>query len=193
MADKPTEETQAAPKKSKKLLIIILAVVLLAGAGGGGFWFMKSKKAAQEQAGEEEEAPAAHAKKKAKIFVNLDPFTINLADKDTDRFGQVTMVLEVASNEIGEELKSQMPAVRNSILLLLTSKTSTQLLTVAGKETLAAEVAEQTGQHLGWHPPEEHGEDAEETDSKGKKTKRKAPKPKPNPVEAVHFAQFIVQ
>lgn len=193
MADKPAEESQAAPKKSKKLLIIILAVVLLAGGGGGAFFFMKSKKAAAEHAAEEEEAPVAHGKKKAKIFVNLDPFTVNLADRDTDRFAQVTMVLEVGTNESGEELKSQMPAVRNSILLLLTAKTSAQLLTVAGKEELAAEVAEQTGVHLGWHPPDAHGEEADEPDPKGKKPKRKAPKPKPNPVEAVHFAQFIIQ
>ena len=89
---------EAPPKKGKKKLIIILAaVLLLAGIGGGVAVYMMKKKAAEaaaaEAASEEGEgagdAHAKHAPKKEKkgdahappVFVPLEPFTVNLADK----------------------------------------------------------------------------------------------------------------
>ena len=48
-----------------------------------------------------------------------------------------------------------MPAVRNAVLMLLSSKTSKELLTVAGKEQLADELAMAAGIQIGWAPPED--------------------------------------
>lgn len=165
-------------KSKAKLLIIvgIVLAVLLAGGGAAAFFLTKkghdeTAAAGEDAEAEEQDAPKAKkkAKKKAKsdqppIFVSLDPFTVNLSDEDADRFAQIQMVLEVSEKSVDEELKVQLPAVRNAILLLLSSKSARELLTLEGKQKLAAEVVAATAARIG--------------DDK---------------VESVHFAQFIVQ
>ena len=89
-----------APKKGPKKLIIIIVVavlVLLLGGGAAAFFLMK-KKAAHAEGEGGEEADTAHEVKKAEkpprdpkkppVFVPLDPFVVNLADKDTERYAQ---------------------------------------------------------------------------------------------------------
>jgi len=205
-------------KKGRKGLIIALAAVLLLGGGGGGaaWYFMKAKPDIDAEA-EAGNAPAA--KKKTKTFSTLEPFTVNLADEGGERFAQVAIVLEVQDAKTGEQITAVMPAVRNAVLMLLSSKTSKELLTVAGKERLAEELALAAGLQIGWTPAEDdedepprrkaavaksadraadaaRSEDADEA-SDEKPTRKKKRKPKrradPNPIEAVHFSQFIVQ
>ena len=120
----PTADAGAAPvaKKGKKKLIIMLAVVvLLAGAGGGGALYMMKKKAAEAAAAAAEEgddaaAPAhatAHADPKhPPTFVPLDPFVVNLADKDTDKYAQIGITLEIDDAKFADQLKVYMPAIR---------------------------------------------------------------------------------
>lgn len=211
---KKKDEGEAKPKKSKKLLIIILAAVLLAGGGGGAAWFFLMKPKADATAEDEEEhKPPPKDKAKVKTFANLEPFTVNLADEGGERFVQVSVVLEVADAKVSTDLTAQMPAVRNAVLMLLSSKYAKDLLTVPGKEQLAEEIAIAAGRELGWEPPEDDEDrpskrkakaDAQEAepkaDAKGadkgadkKAKKRKKRRADPNPIEAVHFAQFIVQ
>lgn len=226
--DKKKDDAEAKPKKGKKgLIIIIAAVLLLAGGGGAGwFFFLKPKPEASADA-EEDHKPAAHKEKgKVKTFANLDPFTVNLADEGGERFIQVAVVLEVADAKVSSDLTAQMPAVRNAVLMLLSSKLAKELLTVPGKERLAEEIATAAGVQLGWEPPEDdeeekprktkvkaaaeaHGEEkaegeakdgdtkdgakAAKTETDKKPKKRKKRRADPNPIEAVHFAQFIVQ
>jgi len=212
------KDAQEPKKKGKKGLIIALAAVILLGGGGGGvaWYFMKPKPDAEAEA-EAEHAPAA--KKKPKTFTTLEPFTVNLADEGGERFAQIAIVLEVADAKIGEQLTAMMPAVRNAVLMLLSSKTSKELLTVAGKEQLAEELATAAGLQIGWTPPDDDedepprkkaavakseekaadaakSEDGEEAvEDKPVKKKKRKPKRRadPNPIEAVHFSQFIVQ
>ncbi|MGD9945763.1 MAG: flagellar basal body-associated protein FliL [Burkholderiaceae bacterium] len=186
MSDKSAQAEQAAPNKSKKLILILVAVLLLAGGGGAAAWMMLKK--APDAEYDEELAEAPPKRKTAPIFVPLDQFTINLADDGGERFAQVAMVLEVEKAETGEAVKAHMPAIRNSILLLLSSKHSKELLTLPGKEKLAAEVAEQTGVQMGWEPPE-----AEPQGDAAQRRRSQRPRSKPNPIVAVHFSHFIVQ
>lgn len=136
----------APPKGKKKLIIIIIAVLLLVLIGGGATVFVLKKKAAAqaaEEGGGAEHAPAAHAKPDLShppMFLPLDPFTVNLADKETDRFAQVGVTLEVKDAAAVDELKAFMPAIRNNVLMILAHKTSTELLTQEGKEKLAREI-----------------------------------------------------
>ena len=89
------EGAEAAPKKSKKLLIIILAVVLLVVLGGGAA-FMLLKKGDHEEGDEEVAEETAKPKKKDKkkdaqaapVFVNMEPFTVNLVPETGDQYLQ---------------------------------------------------------------------------------------------------------
>ncbi|MEZ5649173.1 MAG: flagellar basal body-associated FliL family protein [Burkholderiaceae bacterium] len=157
MADsKPAGED--APKKKSKLPIIIIAVVLLLGGGGGAGWFFLMKPKADA---EHAQAPSAddhaerdsHAERpskrkrkksndphKPRQFVTLEPFVVNLRDTKQDRFAQVGVVFEVEDAKVESELNSLTPAIRDAMLMLISSKTANELLTVAGKKRLGEEM-----------------------------------------------------
>jgi flagellar FliL protein len=212
MSEEKKEAPPAPPKSGKKKLIVIgaAATLLLGGGGGAAWYFLKPKPDAAEH------ADAAHAKdKKARVFVNLDPFTVNLADDGGERFAQISVVLEVGDAKINEQVSAHMPAVRNAVLLLISSKESRELLTVPGKEQLAHEIASTAARQLGWEgddaadapkkipasakaADDKHGDgekaaQADDAEKPAKPKPKKAKKSEPNPIEAVHFAQFIVQ
>lgn len=177
----------------KKLIIIIAIVLVLVLAGVGALLMMKKKAAANADeeggAAEETHAPAAHAKPGTPpTFVPLDPFTVNLADKEVDRFAQVGVTLEVADPKFADQLKAYMPAIRNNVLLVLSHKTSAELLTVEGKEKLAREIRREAVRPMGI---ELDDEDEEDTDAPKKKKRKK--KQVESPVTQVLFSTFIVQ
>lgn len=182
----------------KKLIIIIAAALILLLAGGGTALFLLKQKAAaaEEEALEEDGRPVAEAshepeeKRLPPIFVPLDPFTVNLADRDAERYAQIGLTLEIEDAKVGDELKLYMPAIRNNILMLLAHKTAGELLTREGKLHLAQEIRRETMLPLGINMPVDD-EPAEGAPRKA----RKAPKKKPPvyPVKAVHFANIIIQ
>ena len=147
---KPEEGAEAPPKKSKKLLIIILAAVLVLVLGGGGaafFLLKKSDHAEDEEAAEEVAKPAKKEKKKKDkeappVFVNLEPFTVNLVPETGDQYLQVVLSLEREDATGEPDLKLKMPKVRNNITLLLSSKKASELMPKEGKEKLASEIRE---------------------------------------------------
>lgn len=188
---------QPAPKKnSKKLFIIIgVVVVLLLGGGGAGFmiWKKKAAEAAEAAAAEEggEEAHAAAKPKPAKrdpklppAYMPLDPFVVNLADRDADRYAQIGVTLEIDDPKFAEEMKPYMPAIRNAVLMILSHKTAAELQGREGKEQLAAEIAREVVRPMGINIDDESEED-------DKKKRKRAPVY--NPVQQVHFSSFIVQ
>jgi flagellar protein FliL len=204
-----TAPDAAPPKKGKKKLLIIIAaaVLVLAAVGGGAAVYVMKKKAAEAAAAAEAEADgedgaSAHgAKKDAKhardahvppVFLPLEPFVVNLADREVDRFAQVGITLEIEDAKAGEQIKLYMPAIRNGILMILAHKTSAELLERSGKEKLAAEVARAAVRPMGFEVDE-----PEAAADHGDKPKRKPPKKDqdtpPSPVRAVHFSSFIIQ
>lgn len=201
MSTAATEVTDAPAPKSKKKLFIILGVValLLAAAGIGGVMYMQQKARAQalaeeeaEDAGERAPDKHKHAAKDAKslpVFLPIEAFTVNLADRDGSRYAQVTITLELDDAKTGDLIKGYMPAVRNNVLLLLSSKTSSQLLDPQGKVALAKEIHREVLRPLGIEVEEPDEEEVRE-----RERKRKKPRPAPvYPVRAVHFSNFIVQ
>ena len=201
------------PKKGKKKLIIIVAAALalvLALAAGG--YFLLKKKAPVDEDGDEVATSADKAEKADKVdksdkadagaapkrdpkvppaYVPLEMFTVNLADREVERYAQVGITLELLDAKDGEQIKIFMPAIRNNILMVLAHKTSQELLEREGKLKLAQEVQRAASRALGVNVKEPAAEPAEE-DGKAKKKKAKKAEP-PLPILAVHFSNFIVQ
>jgi flagellar protein FliL len=132
---KAEEAVAEAPKKSskKKLIIIIIAVLALAG-GGGAAWFLMHKKDDHKKEVKHEE-PA-----KAPVFLTLETFTVNLLPDPDEKFLQLDISMQLDTPEDAELLKVQMPAVRNRLLMLLTSKTATDISSSEGKKQLSDEI-----------------------------------------------------
>jgi len=144
-----SEEDVPAKKKGGKLLIIIIAVVVLLGGGGGAAWFfLMNKPSGTEPAAPKVEAP------KPPIFMSLETFTVNLQGGSS--YLQLNIDLRVSDDKVIDAIKLHMPEIRNGILLLLSSKSVTDLSTVAGKQKLGEEIRAQVNKLIALHDPK-HG------------------------------------
>ena len=207
------------PAKSKKKLVILIAVVAVVLAGGGGAAvFMMKKKAAAEalEAGDGEtsadasatnagDATAdAHGPAKAgakrdpaavPVFVPMDPFTVNLADRDAERYAQIGVTLEIIDAKTGDQIKNYMPAIRNNILMAIADRTAAELMGREGKTRLAEKIKRETARALGYEvggDDEAESGPAEDQPAKALKKKKK-PAAAVLPIKAVHFSNFIIQ
>lgn len=163
----------APPAKGKKKLILIAAAALvLLAAIVAALVLLKSRTDVEEGDPAEPPPSAQHepmTAAQAPTYVPLEAFTINLADREADRYAQIAVVLELDDAAHAEAIKAFMPAVRNNILMLLAHKTAGELMEREGKRRLAQEIRVETG-------------------------RAPARKPEPAlPVRAVHFATFIIQ
>jgi flagellar protein FliL len=199
VATKP-EEADAAkppPKSKKKLIIIIAAVLLLVLGGGGAFLYISKQKAAAAALAEEEGAdPDAHAPaaaahggdKTPPVYLPMDNMVVNLADPGGEKVAQVGITLQVIDAHASDSVKAYMPTIRSGVLMLLSQKTSEELLSPEGKQKLIEEILREASVPFGGGGEEEV---ADEAATAKKKTKKKAPLQ--FPVVGVLFSSLIVQ
>jgi flagellar protein FliL len=131
---KADPKADAAPKSSKKMLVIILAAVLAIGLGAGAAWFFTQGKS---DTGQKEVKQAEKPE-----FVVIEPFTVNLQPEEGEQYLQIQFTLQVSSLEQVELIKTNMPHVRNRVLLLLSGKKASEISTVEGKKQLSKEIIE---------------------------------------------------
>ena len=139
-------QVQAKKGLPKKWLILAAAALLTVGGGAGAFLYLKPSGTAKAAKKEEP--------RKLPNFVDLEPFTVNLAEKDQDRYMQIRFSLEVASREADQTIKDMMPALRSEILLVLGARQSSDLSTREGKEALAKDIVEAANKSLEHTPAE---------------------------------------
>ncbi len=137
--------------KKKKIIIITVAVLALAGGGTGAFFMLKGKPAevtAEGKAGARADGGAkgddkAAQKRDPKVkptFIPLESFTVNLADKENERYAQVVFSIEAADSATGDAIKAHLPAIRGRVLMTLSSKSAADLGGREGKVMLAKEI-----------------------------------------------------
>ncbi len=139
MADEEASEAAPAGGSGKKMMILGMVGVLLLGGGGGAAWFFmggdkeegeKHAKAAEEEEHSEEPGPV----------MELEPFLLNLADRDELRFLKVSIKLELDRPEEKTDYTNKVPAIRDVLLVLLSSKESQILRTTNGKRRMREEI-----------------------------------------------------
>lgn len=153
-ADKPDKKEAAKPQgKSKKMLFILAGAGILLLAGGGVFFMMK-KPSEETAAAVDEAAPpkseksggkaddpgGGKAEGKGGVIFDLDPFVVNLADTPEIRYLKLTIKLELAKPEYTVEVTNRMPQIRDSLLILFSSKEYAGIRTVEGKLELRDEI-----------------------------------------------------
>ncbi len=149
--DEAEEEGGEKKKSSMKLIIIIVVAVLLLGGGGFFGWkfFMAGdEKPAADKAqataeGEKAGEKAEEAQKGPHVpgtVLELEPFIVNLADPSGKRYLKLKISVDAKDEKLKKEIEVRMPQIRDSILLLLTSKSYADIAPVAGKIRLRNEI-----------------------------------------------------
>ena len=157
--DAPAQAPVPAKNGGKRKLILIVLLLLGAGGSGVGVWFYMKNHA-------DKPATVEVKKKPAPVFVPLDNFTVNLADRE--HYLQVGVTYEVHTSQVAEAIKQHMPILRSKILLLLAGKNASELGSAEGKSTLMGELVAQAKNTVP-DPTHQSG------------------------IETVHFSAFVIQ
>ena len=199
----PAQATDKPKGKGKKgLVIALVAVLVLAGAGGGGAWYFMNKKghdatAKEEPAHEEEALSGKHGA--APVYLAMENMVLNLADPGGERVAQVGITLELESEKTVEKIKTLMPKVRSGVLMLVSQRTSDELLKRDGKEKLAIDIRAEVSDVLGYEvessksskaKAKAKGDDDEDDEDPPPRRKKRSSY---SPVQGVLFSAFIVQ
>jgi flagellar FliL protein len=134
--------TEAAPAKTgsgKKMILMGLVGILILGGGGGAAWFFMGGEDEKPDA-HEEQAKAGGGHEEPGPIMELEPFLLNLADHDELRFLKVSIKLELDRPEEKTDFQNKTPAIRDALLVLLSSKESQLLRTVNGKRRVREEI-----------------------------------------------------
>jgi flagellar FliL protein len=132
----PAAAPAPAKKSSKKLVILGAALLVLAGAGVVGY----------KQFAKEPEAEPAVEEQKAVVadpgVVDLEPFVVRLADPAGDRYFRLHVEIVLDQKVIAKRAGTGLGQVKlvDLVLELLSKKRASELVTVAGKETLREEL-----------------------------------------------------
>ncbi len=139
------EQSEPKKKRSKgKLIVFIVAAVLLLGGGAGaGLYFIGALTPDAQTASEDDEDFEEEEEEEAKgeaIYVDLHPaFTVNLQGKSKARFLQASVQVLTREPEVEQQIKQHAPMIRNKLVMLFSAKTSQELRTLEGKESLQNE------------------------------------------------------
>lgn len=150
-AEAPAEEGEETTKTSPRkpwLKWIVVAVVILMIAAGGFIGFRMVQKRAKEKAAEPvPKLPAPVSVKEAVVkhsefgnILPLEPFVANLSDTDIKRLLRMTFELELAAGTTADELNARMPQLRDTVLMLISSKNMKELQAIEGKIALRNEL-----------------------------------------------------
>lgn len=143
-----------APALPIKLLIMVVAAALVAGLGGAFIIvkFMGGHNGGGDAADEHKADAATKSEGHGEggkqtaatpgIMFDLDPFIVNLADAPDIRYLKLTMKLELENEGVATSLSSRIPQLRDTVLVLLSSKDSTTIRTPQGKFQLRDEVTQ---------------------------------------------------
>lgn len=155
--------------------MLIILVVLLGVLGAGGFfgykWWMGKKAAAGADNATEQKAEEGHGAEKpddkgghgekkdekggatapdgAGELVSIPPLLVNLAEPQGRRYLKLALDIEVKDKAAADQLNKSMPKVKDSLLLLLSSKTYEDLGSLENKILLKKEIVERLTLVLG--------------------------------------------
>ena len=160
-APEAESEAPAQKRSKKKLIIMLVALLLLLGGGGYMAWYMFMAPSessllglfgggsAKETSAEALKSSASDIKEIRGQVVTLAPFLVNLADPLGRRYIKLSMDVEVRESSDVATLNAGMPRVRDSILMILSSKTFEDISTTEGKILLKSDIINRINQILG--------------------------------------------
>ena len=146
--EKENQETQEEEKKeggSSKLLLIVIIVLLLILLIVGGlvaYFLLNSNDEEQPQQQEQKVEKRKKVTSMTEIgpIYPLDQFIVNLVSNNSSRYLKCKIDLELDSPELQQEIDKKLPAIRDLIIRVLSSKAVEEIQTAKGKEKLKEEI-----------------------------------------------------
>ncbi len=132
-------------------------------------------------------------------YVDLDPpFIVNLADDSGIKFIQVSVQVRVANGEAAKALTTHNPAIRDAMIMLISTKTTQQMNSRQGKEALRKEALEAirkalATQHVVFTQVAEEKKDSDSSEKKEADKETKTAAASNSPIQDVYFTRFIIQ
>jgi len=140
--NKEQEEKKEGGSNNLLLIVIIVLLLVLLIVGGLVAYFLLSG------GDEEEQVEPQKVEKKRKVsnmteigpIYPLDGFIVNLLSNNSSRYLKCKIDLELDSPELQEEVDKKLPAIRDLIIRILSTKTVEEIQTSKGKEKLKEEI-----------------------------------------------------
>lgn len=164
MAEKaaaPAAEAPSAPsggqgKGPKPILFIILAIINMAVVMGVGFMLYSNNKKAEHEPNVKdvatENAKQDEEQEKKKEFIGkivpLETFFVNLSGTRGRKLLKVAIQFEVNNDAVQEEIEKIKPKIRDYIIIIVSSKTFSDIATKEGKDSLREEIKSQVNLFL---------------------------------------------
>lgn len=149
MAEEETGEEEGGGKGGSKKLILILVAVLVLGGGGVGA-FLALGGSGNEEDGEFEDEEEFEDEGEGVLpaaVLPLETFIVNLQVKGS--FLKTTIQLEFAEPTLPPTVESDIPKIRDSVIRILSSKESADILSPDGKEALRQDLRDAVNETLG--------------------------------------------
>jgi len=149
------EGSESVPKKKADLVgIVLLALVAinLAAVGGLGFYMKRltltvheleektTKPATPEGAAEHSPMGKELQPQNLGILYPLEPFLVNINTQQGSKFLQAQIELELADPALEDEISRKKAALRDAVIVLLTSRNYTQLREANGLKNLRSDL-----------------------------------------------------
>jgi flagellar FliL protein len=210
-------EDQAAgesKKKKKKLFIMIgIGVLLMVFSIGGTLLAVKllssdSKKDSTEESvdaddedkeEDEEDSEEVEVHAAPAIYYTMEPnFTVNFSVEGRQRYLQAEITLMYRNAEVDSLLKLHMPAIRNQLVMLLSTKSFDELQNPDSREKLKVEALQAIQSILdkeivALKQKNKTDDEDEEEDEEDEENSEDAEKEDPLVIEQVLFTRFVMQ
>ena len=143
-------------KGQKPTLYIILAIINMLVVAGVGAMLWMGKKQQEKEVGIDDvikgEKVTQEEEAKSKDFIGnlipLETFLVNLSGSRGRKLLKINMELEVEGEEVQLEVDQLKPKIRDIIIVILSSKSYSQVSTKDGKDSLRAEIRDQVNLFL---------------------------------------------
>lgn len=140
MAKAPTADSSAPAKKNRLKLVVIAVVALLVAIAlsAGGTWFFLSKNRPVSEAAA---SPVTAPVKQPALYEELmPPFVVNFHADGRTRYMQASLALMARDPQQLAALKVHMPALRNQLVMLLSSQDFAELNAPLGLDMLKQQI-----------------------------------------------------
>ena len=153
MAQEMDTQKEVWAKRSTSTLILLAIVAIMLGAGGHMVWtsLMKSKYQQKNEESRVSKSNSTSKEDETKMVFPLESFIVNLADNTGlgKRYLKVTLAMEVNEEDEKKMVEAHTAELRDTILLLLSSRSFREISTMDGKLELKQALLSRINQAIG--------------------------------------------